>query len=199
MPATNQTDQEPPLRSKHAPAPSKKLTGASNTATPEISAHSEAVALKRAEDAKRASEQHQQCLPLPPAVAETSHVLPPGIKRSRDVSEADLSYHSSSGKDDNDSSTALKRPKNSEHTGSGSPSLSTTTKASKKKNKDAVDDSGFLADINVASLSNGNDKPRHENRGQDVDKFFSAKYSENGIDGKPRTYRDSKKVRINDL
>jgi hypothetical protein len=44
-------------------------------------------------------------------VAETSHVLPPGIKRSRDVSEADLSYHSSSGKDDNDSSTALKRPK----------------------------------------------------------------------------------------
>ncbi|KAG1837525.1 hypothetical protein C8R48DRAFT_782661 [Suillus tomentosus] len=114
MPATNQTDQEPPLRSKHAPAPSKKLTGASNTATPEISAHSEAVALKRAEDAKRASEQHQQCLPLPPAVAETSHVLPPGIKRSRDVSEADLSYHSSSGKDDNDSSTALKRPKSIE-------------------------------------------------------------------------------------
>jgi hypothetical protein len=61
-----------------------------------------------------------------------------------------------------------------------------------KKYADAVDDSGFLADINVASLSNGNDKPRHENRGQDVDKFFSAKYSENGIDGKPRTYRDCK-------
>jgi hypothetical protein len=87
--------------------------------------------------------------------------------------------------------------------------MPTTTKAPKKKNKgmisnlitlthstnkcaDAVDDSGFLADINIASISNGNDKPRHENRGQDVDKFFSAKYSENGIDRKPRTYHDCK-------
>lgn len=37
MLATNQTDQEPPLHSKRAPAPSKKLTNASNTATSKIS------------------------------------------------------------------------------------------------------------------------------------------------------------------
>jgi hypothetical protein len=89
----------------------KKLTDASNTATPEISTHSEAVALKWAEDAKHASEQHQQCLPLPLTVVETSHTLPPGVKRSRDVSEADLSYHSSSGEYDTDSLMAPKRPK----------------------------------------------------------------------------------------
>ncbi|KAG2127063.1 hypothetical protein BD769DRAFT_1387949 [Suillus cothurnatus] len=88
--------------------------------------------------------------------------------------------------------TTITSKSDSEHTGSGSPSMPTTAKAPKKKNKDAVDDSGFLANINIASISNGNDKPRHENRGQDVDKFFSAKYSENGIDRKPRTYHDCK-------
>jgi hypothetical protein len=51
------TDQEAPLRAKRASAPSKKLTDTSNTARPELSAHSEAIALKRAEDAKRLAAQ----------------------------------------------------------------------------------------------------------------------------------------------
>jgi hypothetical protein len=51
------SNQEAPSRAKRAPAPSKKLTDTSNTATPELSAHSEAIALKRAEDAKRLADQ----------------------------------------------------------------------------------------------------------------------------------------------
>ena len=56
------SNQEAPLRAKRAPAPSKKLTDTSNTATPELSAHSEAIALKRAEDAKHLANQnfHEQ-------------------------------------------------------------------------------------------------------------------------------------------
>jgi hypothetical protein len=57
---------------------------------------------------------------------------------------------------------------------------------------DAVDDEGFLADINIVNLSNDETGPqrREKGRGQDVDHFFGAKYSEKGVDGKPRTYRD---------
>ena len=52
------SNQEAPPCAKHAPTPSKKLTDTSNTATPELSAHSEAIALKRAEDAKRLADQN---------------------------------------------------------------------------------------------------------------------------------------------
>jgi hypothetical protein len=55
---------------------------------------------------------------------------------------------------------------------------------------DPVKDDGFLADINIASLSNDEIKPKHDRKGQDVDRFFGAKYSEPGVDGKLRTYRD---------
>jgi hypothetical protein len=55
---------------------------------------------------------------------------------------------------------------------------------------DTVDDEGFLADINIASISNDEIKPQKEKGGRDVDGFFSPKYSENGADGKARTYRD---------
>jgi hypothetical protein len=54
---------------------------------------------------------------------------------------------------------------------------------------DPVNDDGFLANINIASLSD-EIKQKYDKRGQDVDNFFSSKYSEPGIDGKPRTYRD---------
>ena len=50
-------DVPPAVRAKRAPAPSKKLTDTLNTATPQLSAHSEAIALKRAEDAKRLADQ----------------------------------------------------------------------------------------------------------------------------------------------
>jgi hypothetical protein len=53
-----------------------------------------------------------------------------------------------------------------------------------------VDDEGFLADINIASISNDEIKPQKEKGGRDVDHFFGPKYSENGADGKARTYRD---------
>lgn len=60
----------------------------------------------------------------------------------------------------------------------------------KRVDADAVDDEGFLADINVASLSNDESRPQKEKKGQDVDHFFGPKYSKKGVDGKPRTYRD---------
>ena len=59
MATSTNTQEAPSLRAKRAPAPSKKLTDTSNTARPELSAHSEAIALKRAEDAKRLADQQQ--------------------------------------------------------------------------------------------------------------------------------------------
>ena len=48
---------------------------------------------------------------------------------------------------------------------------------------DTADDEGFLADINIASISNNEIKPQKEKGGRDVDSFFGPKYSENGADG----------------
>ena len=56
MATSRSTDPEASTRSKRAPVPSHKLTDASNSATPELSAHATAVALKRAEEAQRVSE-----------------------------------------------------------------------------------------------------------------------------------------------
>ena len=55
---------------------------------------------------------------------------------------------------------------------------------------DTADDEGFLADINIASISNDEIKPQKEKGGWDIDSFFGPKYTENGADGKARIYRD---------
>jgi len=64
-------DREAFVRPKRVPAPSKKLTDASNSATPELSAHLEAVAFKRAEDAKR--------------LAEDTRLAPQGLTAVKDL------------------------------------------------------------------------------------------------------------------
>jgi hypothetical protein len=116
--------QEAPLRAKRAPAPSKKLTDTSNTATPQLSAHSEAIALKRAEDAKRLADQQRAALraseqdPTPSEslsvtgglTAENLRSISPA-KRSRDESNNDNNPSDS----ENKSSTSVgpEKPKSS--------------------------------------------------------------------------------------
>jgi hypothetical protein len=53
---------------------------------------------------------------------------------------------------------------------------------------DPINDEGFLLDIDVVGLSSNKIKPKHDRKGQDVDKFFSPKYSEIGVDSKPHVY-----------
>jgi len=92
-PSLNPVDQEALVWPKRVPAPSKRLTDASNSATPELSAHLEAIALKRAEDAK--------CFTAP--VTSSSHSVTPA-KRSQNTD-------SSGSGDDTDHSAAPKPPK----------------------------------------------------------------------------------------
>lgn len=106
-------DQEASSRAKRAPVPSKKLTDTSNTATPELSAHSEAIALKRAEDAKRLAEKQRQQGSLS-VTAETPHSVSPA-KRARTESEGELSNQSSNAGDDSDGSAVPKKPKSKQH------------------------------------------------------------------------------------
>lgn len=106
-------DQEAPLRAKRAPVPSKRLTDTSNTATPELSAHFEAIALKRAEDAKRLVEQQLEQDSLS-VTAETPCSVSPA-KRARTESEAELSNQSSNAGNDSDGSAAPKKPKSKQH------------------------------------------------------------------------------------
>jgi hypothetical protein len=111
------TQEAPSLRAKRAPAPSKKLTDTSNTARPELSAHSAAIALKRAEDAQRLADQQQleeqNSTPSGPESeslslsvnAETVRSVSPA-KRPRDESKA-----LSSDAEDNSSASVLEKPK----------------------------------------------------------------------------------------
>ncbi|KAG1814598.1 uncharacterized protein BJ212DRAFT_1481801 [Suillus subaureus] len=89
-------------------APSKRLMDASNSATPQLSAHLEAVALN--------------------SDSEESHPAP-----------------------------AAEQP---------------TCQKKKNKDIDPVNDDGFLAAINITSLSNDEIKPKHDRKGQDVDHFL---------------------------
>ena len=117
MTMSMKSDQEAPLRAKHAPAPSKKLTDTFNTATPEISAHSEAIALKRAKDAnlKHLADQQREQDSTP----SESLTITPGTlcsvspaKRSRDESKAD-DNPSSDPENNSSTSAALEKPKSS--------------------------------------------------------------------------------------
>ncbi|KAJ8596428.1 hypothetical protein M405DRAFT_856488 [Rhizopogon salebrosus TDB-379] len=90
-PLLNPVDQETSAWPKRVPAPSKRLTDTSNSATPELSAHLEAIALKRAEDAKR--------------LAKDARPVPQGDKRSRNADSSGTS------EDDTDHSTVPKPPK----------------------------------------------------------------------------------------
>ena len=95
-----------------APAPSKKLTDTSNTATPELSAHSEAIALKRAEDAKRIADQifreqnsSSALSAITQADSETVQIVLPA-KQSRDESNPSLDVEN-----DSTSSASPEKPK----------------------------------------------------------------------------------------
>ncbi|KAG1792343.1 uncharacterized protein HD556DRAFT_1482047 [Suillus plorans] len=185
MPPSLDADREALVRPKRVPAPSKRLTDASNSATPELSAHLEAIALKRAEDAKRLAED----ITTAPATSSSHFVTP--TKRSQNTDSSGSGY-------DTDCSAAQKPPKKKKSHSSQSVIISSDSEDSRaapataKKNQapDPVNDDGFLADINIASLSNDEIKQKPDRKGQDVDNFFSPKYSEPGVDGKPRTYRN---------
>lgn len=131
-------DREALVRPKHVPTPSKRLSDASNSATPKLSTHLKAIALKRAEDVK--------CL-----VEDAASTMPPATSSSHSV-------------------TPAKRSQNTDSCGSG-------------------DDTDCAA-VPKPPKTNDEIKQKHDRKGQDVDNFFSPKYSEPGIDGKPRTYRD---------
>ena len=124
MATSTKFDQEAPLRTKRAPAPSKKLTDTSNTATPQLSAHSEAIALKRAEDAKRLADQQHAALcaseqdPTPSKSLSVTGRLT--AENLRSISPAKRSRHESSNDDnpsdpENNSSTLIapEKPKSS--------------------------------------------------------------------------------------
>ncbi|KAG2110786.1 hypothetical protein DEU56DRAFT_762278 [Suillus clintonianus] len=141
------------------PAPSKRLTDASNSATPELSAHLEAIALKRAEDAKRLAEDTTTA-----PDTSSSHFVTPA-KRSQNTD-------SSSSGDDTDCSAAPKPPKKKSHSSqsviiSSDSEESRAAPATAKKNKapDPVNDDGFLADINIVSLSHDEIKQKPEKKG----------------------------------
>ncbi|KAG1717803.1 hypothetical protein EDB19DRAFT_1839134 [Suillus lakei] len=86
------------VRPKRVPTPFKRLTNASNPTTPELSAHLEAIALKRAEDAKRLAEDTTTA-----PDTSSSHFVTPA-KRSQNTD-------SSGSGDDTDCSAAPKPPK----------------------------------------------------------------------------------------
>ncbi|KAG1742360.1 uncharacterized protein EDB91DRAFT_1081524 [Suillus paluster] len=196
MPPSLNPDNEASVWPKRVPAPSKRLTDASNSATPELSTHLEAIALKRAEDAKRLAEDAR---PVSQGLT-TASTTPPATSSSHSVTPAKRSQNtdSSGSGDDTDCAAVPKPPKKKKSHRSQSVIISSDSedscaapaKAKKNQAPDPVNDDGFLADINIASLSNDEIKQKHDRKGQDVDNFFSSKYSEPGIDGKPRTYRD---------
>jgi len=120
MPPFPPGSEEVPVRAKRHPAPSKRLTDASNSATPELSAHLEAIAIKRAEDARRLAQDagrqvsEQQGLAQQTAVLATSRSAS-SAKRSRNTT-AEANLDQSVNSDDySDCSTSLKRPKSKQY------------------------------------------------------------------------------------
>src|ERR1700709_933596 len=105
-PLLNPVDQETSVRPKRVPAPSKRLTDTSNSTTPELSAHLEAIALKRAEDAKCLVKDARPAPTAPTITSATSssHSVSP-TKRSRNADSSGTS------EDDTDHSTVPKPPK----------------------------------------------------------------------------------------
>lgn len=182
-----------PVHAKQVPAPSKRLTDAANTATPKLSTHLEAVNLKRAEDARHLAEDARQASAPPTTVPATSHSV------------------SSSSEEDSDHSAAPKRPQSKQYYIDSPLILLKVLSHSKKvsyssshyfrlrrcaccttvfSDADPINDEGFLLNVDVMSLSSNKIKPKHDRKGQDIDKFLSSKYSEIGVDGKPRVYCD---------
>jgi hypothetical protein len=64
-------------RTKRALVPSHKLTDSSNSAIPELSTHATAIALKRAEEARRLTEKEASAASASTLSAETSASLQP--------------------------------------------------------------------------------------------------------------------------
>ncbi|KAG1741344.1 hypothetical protein EDB19DRAFT_1908030 [Suillus lakei] len=149
----------------------------------------EAIALKQAKDARPVSQGLTTASTTPPATSSSHSVTP--AKRSQNTD-------SSGSGDDTDCVVVPKPPKKKKSHRSQSVIISSNSedshaapaKAKKNQAPDPVNNDGFLADINIASLSNDEIKQKHDRKGQDVDNFFSPKYSKPGIDGKPRTYHD---------
>ena len=100
---------EASTRSKRAPVPSHKLTDASNSATPELTAHAAAIALKRAVEAQHLPDKNAIQATNPESSTATPAPVPPvpSAKRPRSEPQPDLPNRSSDPGNDSDGSAAL--------------------------------------------------------------------------------------------